>query len=133
MNHDDHGSRRRRRVRIPATGRTGANALGTSGIVRSDIRSSFSGVSGTAQGVPLTIELTLVDATSGCAPLVGYAIYVLRGGVRDVGLRRQRGNLRQTSLSSDMVFGDGVSSQLAAVTGNVTDGYVAKLTIGIAP
>jgi protocatechuate 3,4-dioxygenase beta subunit len=45
-------------------------------IVRSDIRSSIAPASGTAAGVPLTIELTLVDAKGNCAPLSGFAIYL---------------------------------------------------------
>jgi protocatechuate 3,4-dioxygenase beta subunit len=50
------------------------NALLLSGIVRSDIRASIAGASGTASGVPLTITLTLVNAD--CQPLAGYAIYI---------------------------------------------------------
>jgi hypothetical protein len=41
-------------------------------------------------------------------------------------------NLQRVSLSSDNVFSDGSDTQLAAVTGNTTDGYVAKLTVAIA-
>jgi protocatechuate 3,4-dioxygenase beta subunit len=51
------------------------NVLTRSGIVRSDIRTSIS-TANTAQGVPLTIQLTLVDSNSNCAPLVGYAVYL---------------------------------------------------------
>ena len=40
-------------------------------------------------------------------------------------------NLANTSLTTDMVFRDGVATQLAAVSGNVTDGYTAVLPIGI--
>ncbi|WP_370248240.1 3,4-dioxygenase subunit beta [Nocardioides sp.] len=41
-------------------------------------------------------------------------------------------NLNRISLSSDMVFGDdGGVDQLATVTGNVTDGYRAALTVRI--
>lgn len=36
-------------------------------------------------------------------------------------------NLAQTSLARDMVFGDGYSSQLAIMTGDVATGYVASL------
>jgi len=43
--------------------------------VRSDIRSSFAGLSGTAAGVLLNIELTIVSAAS-CSPLAGYAVYL---------------------------------------------------------
>jgi hypothetical protein len=35
--------------------------LGATGVVRSDIRSSFAGLAGTADGVPLTISLTIVS------------------------------------------------------------------------
>ncbi len=60
----------------PGDGSNGPNALSLSGIVRSDLRDSIAGASGTAQGVPLTIELTLVHANDGCTPLAGYAIYL---------------------------------------------------------
>ncbi len=53
-----------------------ANALTLSGIVRSDIRSSIAGASGTASGVPLTVRLTLVNTGASCASLAGYAIYL---------------------------------------------------------
>ncbi len=53
-----------------------ANVLTLSGIVRSDIRGSIAGASGTAAGVPLTVTLTLVDTGSSCADLSGYAIYL---------------------------------------------------------
>ncbi|MEY2890970.1 MAG: hypothetical protein RJA98_878 [Pseudomonadota bacterium] len=52
------------------------NALTLSGIVRSDIRSSIGGASGTAAGVPLTITLKLVNVSGSCANLAGYAIYL---------------------------------------------------------
>lgn len=51
------------------------NVLTRSGIVRSDIRTSL-GTGTTATGVPLTIELTLVDSNKNCAPLAGYALYL---------------------------------------------------------
>lgn len=41
-------------------------------------------------------------------------------------------NLPQITLASDNVFGDGASLQLATMTGDVTNGYTAKLTVGIA-
>ena len=60
----------------PADGTTSLNALLMSGIVRSDIRSSFNGATGVASGVPLTVTLTLVNTNSSCASLSGYAIYI---------------------------------------------------------
>jgi protocatechuate 3,4-dioxygenase beta subunit len=54
------------------------DALIMSGIVRSDIRSSFNGATATAPGVPLTIRLQLVNASvnASCASLEGYAVYL---------------------------------------------------------
>lgn len=60
----------------PADGTNGVNALTMSGIVRSDIRSSFGNASGVADGVPLTVTLDLVDAADGCAPAAGCAVYL---------------------------------------------------------
>ena len=40
-------------------------------------------------------------------------------------------NLAATSLSSDMVFADGHSLQLATVTGSVDAGYVASLNVPV--
>jgi protocatechuate 3,4-dioxygenase beta subunit len=60
----------------PGDGSNGVNALALSGIVRSDIRSSIAGASGTAQGVPLTVTLQLVNTGGSCADLAGYAIYL---------------------------------------------------------
>jgi protocatechuate 3,4-dioxygenase beta subunit len=58
----------------PGDGSNGANVLTQSGIVRSDIRSSFGTSTTTAPGVPLTIRLTVRDTTG--AALVGYAVYL---------------------------------------------------------
>lgn len=52
------------------------NVLTQSGVVRSDIRSSFGSYSGTADGVPVTLKITLVNVNDGCAPLEGYVIYI---------------------------------------------------------
>lgn len=187
------------------------NVLTQSGVVRSDIRSSFNGASGTAAGVPLTIKLQLVNVNGSCATLEGFAVYLWhcdRDGnyslyssgvtaenyLRGVQVSDSSGNLSftsiypgcysgrvphvhfevyrtltaatsasnriktsqfafpdaasnavyattgysasvrnmaQISLATDNVFSDGYSLQLASVTGNVTDGYVATLTVGV--
>ncbi|MCY1647476.1 intradiol ring-cleavage dioxygenase [Caulobacter sp. SL161] len=52
-----------------------SNVLTSSGIVRSDIRSSFITSTTVAAGLVTTIKIKLVDANNNCAPLVGYAIY----------------------------------------------------------
>jgi protocatechuate 3,4-dioxygenase beta subunit len=52
---------------FPGDGSNGPNVLDDSGIVRSDIRSSFGSSTTTAEGVPLTIRLTVRDAATGDA------------------------------------------------------------------
>jgi protocatechuate 3,4-dioxygenase beta subunit len=59
----------------PGDGSNGVNVLTESGIVRSDIRSSFGSSSTVAKGVPTTIKLTLVNSATG-APMPGAAVYV---------------------------------------------------------
>jgi len=196
----------------PGDGSNGPNVLTESGIVRKDIRSSFGDSSGTAEGVPLTIRLTIVELADGAStPKQGAAVYLwhatreggyslysqgvtdqnyLRGvqvadanGVveftsifpacydgrwphahfeiysdlatatkagdkirttqlalpEDVcktvyatsGYEQSVTNLAKVSLSSDLVFSDGVSLQLAKVTGSVADGYTAMLTVPV--
>lgn len=60
----------------PGDGTNGANALTDSGLVRSNIVSSFGSMSGTAEGVPLTIKLTVVNTNAACAPAAGLALYL---------------------------------------------------------
>ena len=60
----------------PGDGSNGPDVLEQSGIVRSDIRSSFGEYSGTAEGVPMTLELTISDLASGGVPFEGVAVYV---------------------------------------------------------
>lgn len=195
----------------PGDGSNGPNALELSGIVRRDIRTSVDTASGVAEGIALTVTLTLVDVADGCAPLAGHAVYLwhcnrdgdysmytgtaasenyLRGvqvtdadgtvtfttifpacysgrwphihfeiyaSVEDAtdgsdpihvsqlalpeaacdevfatdGYEDSVGNLAQTSLSSDNVFGDGSSLQVADVAGDVDAGYTASLVVGV--
>ncbi len=196
----------------PGDGSNGPNALAQSGIVRSDIRSSFGGATGIANGIPLTVTLNLVGANGRCVALAGYAVYLwhcdqgglyslysagvtdqnyLRGvqatdgngstSFRTVfpgcysgrwphihfelfhsldaatiasgkvatsqlalpedasaavyatdGYSASVSNLRQITLATDNVFSDGASLQIPAMTGNVSDGYAATLTVPIA-
>ena len=194
----------------PGDGSNGPNALRTAGVVRNDIRSSFGGLSGTASGVLLNLELTIVSAAS-CSPLSDYAVYLwhcdaagnyslyssgftnqnfLRGvqaadangkvkftsifpgcysgrwphihfevyqnltaaqsvsnkiatsqialpkASCDVvyatsGYSSSVRNLSQISLATDNVFSDGASLELATVTGDVTNGMTATLTVAV--
>src|SRR4029077_7749786 len=52
------------------------NVLTESGIVRSDLTKSFGTSSGVADGVPLTVELTVLDTRSGSSALTGAAVYI---------------------------------------------------------
>ena len=60
----------------PGDGSNGPNVLTTSGIVRSDIRSSFGSLSGTATGVKLTIKIQVLDVSEGGAFKQGAAVYL---------------------------------------------------------
>ena len=187
-------------------------ALTLEDIVRSDIRSSFGTMSGTADGVPLTVTLKLVSVSAACANLEGYAVYLwhctreggyslyssgvtaqnyLRGvqvsnasgelsfttvfpgcysgrwphihfevfsslstttsGNSDVrtsqlalpesvcrsvygsasGYTSSLTNLNAITLASDNIFSDGYSTQMATVTGDLTNGFAATLTVGV--
>lgn len=196
----------------PGDGSNGPDVLEESGIVRSDIRSSFGDSTTTAAGVPLTVTLTVLDMANGGSPFVGQAVYVWHcdqqgrysmysSGVEDEnylrgvqvtddagqvtftsvfpacysgrwphvhvevypdvdaiddstnaiatsqlafpqnacdavyatdGYEQSVTNLAQVSLSSDGVFGDdGGVHQVATMSGDVSGGYVAALTVPV--
>jgi protocatechuate 3,4-dioxygenase beta subunit len=60
----------------PGDGSNGPNVLAESGVVRSDITTSFGDASGVAEGVPTTIEMALLDVAAGGTPLAGAAVYL---------------------------------------------------------
>ena len=60
---------------FPGDGSNGPNVLDDSGVVRSDIRSSFGSSTTTAEGVPLVVKLTVRDAASGDA-VEGAGVYL---------------------------------------------------------
>jgi protocatechuate 3,4-dioxygenase beta subunit len=60
----------------PGDGSNGPDVLTESGVVRRDIRPSFGSMSGTAGGIPLTIELAVVDTKDGMKPADGATVYV---------------------------------------------------------
>jgi protocatechuate 3,4-dioxygenase beta subunit len=60
----------------PADGSNGPDVLEVSGVVRKDIHTSFGTSSGTAEGIPLTINLDIQDAANGCAPVANAAVYL---------------------------------------------------------
>lgn len=63
---------------FPADGTNGPNILTTTGVVRSDITTSFGDSSGTAEGIPLTFSLIVVDVSGdgdAGTPVAGAAVY----------------------------------------------------------
>ena len=194
----------------PGDSSNGPNVLNLTGVARQDIRTSFAGLSGTADGVPLSIVLSIVS-TSTCAPLAGYAVYLwhcdrlgryslyssgvtnqnyLRGvqeadasgkvtftsifpgcysgrwphihfevyrslsaatsvsnkiATSQIALPKSAcdevyaisgystsvANLSRVSLASDMVFSDGSALELATVSGSVSGGMTATLTVAV--
>jgi protocatechuate 3,4-dioxygenase beta subunit len=61
---------------FPGDGSNGPDVLEQSGILRSDIRSSFGEASGSAEGVPIELELVISDLAKDGAPFAGAAVYV---------------------------------------------------------
>jgi protocatechuate 3,4-dioxygenase beta subunit len=194
----------------PGDGSNGPNVLTLTGVVRNDITTSFAGLSGTAGGVPLTIALTLVNAST-CAALANHAVYLWhcdRGGLYSLysagattqnylrgvqqtdasgkltftsifpgcyagrwphihfevytslarattsanktatsqlalpktacdavyattGYAASISNLAGVSLATDGIFRDSSALQLATMTGDVSTGYTATLTVAI--
>ncbi len=60
----------------PGDGSNGVDVLEQAGIVRSDLRSSFGSATGTAEGVPMELTLSIVDLAGGSVPFDGVAVYV---------------------------------------------------------
>jgi protocatechuate 3,4-dioxygenase beta subunit len=60
----------------PGDGSNGANVLTESGVVRSDITTSFGSSTAKAAGVPLTLTMTILDFAADKSPLVGGAVSV---------------------------------------------------------
>lgn len=52
------------------------NILTEAGVIRGDIRTSIGGLAPVAEGVPVMLEITLVDVGRACAPLGGLAVYL---------------------------------------------------------
>lgn len=60
----------------PGDGSNGPDILEQSGVVRSDIRSSFGTSTTTAEGIAMTLTLTILDIVNGGNPMKGAAVYV---------------------------------------------------------
>ena len=77
----------------------------------------------------------LADATGGGSPIATSQLALPEDACATVyasdGCSQSVQNLAQTSLESDLVFGDGYAQQLATTTGTVDAGYVAELSVGV--
>lgn len=82
------------------------------------------------------IFASLAQATSGNNDIRTSQLALPETACREVyastGYSASLGNLNGISLSSDNVFSDGSSLQLAALSGSVSNGYEATLSVGIA-
>lgn len=89
------------------------NVLEQSGVIREDLRPSFAGMTPTADGVELTLQLQLVNVNAACTPLAGHALYLWhcdtvgkyslydttdRNYLRGVGISDAQGNVRFTTI-----------------------------------
>ncbi|MEZ5112556.1 MAG: intradiol ring-cleavage dioxygenase [Nocardioidaceae bacterium] len=61
---------------FPGDGSNGPDVLEQSGVVRRDIRRSFGTGSAIAEGVAMTLNLTVLNLANGGAPYAGAAVYV---------------------------------------------------------
>ncbi|NUZ07887.1 intradiol ring-cleavage dioxygenase [Schlegelella sp. ID0723] len=73
-----------------------------------------------------TASFRLKTSQIALPPSVCQAVYATTGYAASVQ------NLARVSFATDNVFSDGTSLQLASVTGSVSDGYQATLTVGVA-
>lgn len=61
---------------FPGDGTNGPNVLTQPGVVRRDIRSSFGSSTRQLSGVPLNVNLKVVDTRNGCRAMPGAAVYI---------------------------------------------------------
>lgn len=78
------------------------NILTEAGVIREDIRTSIGGLTPVAGGVPMVLEVTLVDVRRACAPLAGMALYAWQcdaAGVYSIYGAADRNYLRGVGIS----------------------------------
>lgn len=128
--HDDHGDGLQEDLARLASRRDELTLFGAGGAA------AILATLGASQAMAATPTAVVPTGTAGPYPgdgsndpdvqAVSKRVYATRGS------SASPGNLARTSLSSDNVFGnDEAIHQLATVTGSVTEGYVANLTIAV--
>ncbi|WP_410211714.1 hypothetical protein [Aquirhabdus sp.] len=92
--------------------------------------------SGRMPHVHFEIYPNLVQATSAVNAIktsqFGFPVATLNEAYTNAAYSKSVTNLAQISYATDMVFSDGVSNQIATVTGSMSAGYVSTLTVGLA-
>lgn len=89
----------------PGDGSNGPDVLAESGIVRSDLRTSISG-GGTADGVPLTFTITVLDLAGGGGAFTGAAVYAWHCDAQGRYSMYSSGIENETFLRGVQVVGD---------------------------
>jgi protocatechuate 3,4-dioxygenase beta subunit len=80
------------------------NILTEQGVIREDIRTSIGGLTPVAEGVPVTLEISLIDVNRACSPLGGLAVYIWQcdaEGVYSIYGAEDRNYLRGVGISDD--------------------------------
>ncbi len=106
----------------PADGTNGPNVLTQDGVVRQDITSSFGEYSGVAEGVPLQIDLRILDSGAGCAPLAGAAVYLWHADQEGRYSLYSNGVTDQNYLRGVQVAGDDGTLRFTSVFPGCYDG-----------
>jgi protocatechuate 3,4-dioxygenase beta subunit len=78
------------------------NLLTKSGVIREDIRPSFDGLTDVADGVPTTLELTVLDVSNACTRLANHVIYIWQcdaSGSYSIYERADSNNLRGAAVT----------------------------------
>ncbi len=112
--------------------------------MRDDITTSFGTLSGTAYPaccsgrwphIHFEVYESLELATAAGAKLATPQLAMPEAQCDEVfasaGYEKSVANLARVSLATDMVFSDGADSETPTMSGNVTDGYVATLTVAV--
>jgi protocatechuate 3,4-dioxygenase beta subunit len=80
------------------------NILTEAGVIREDIRTSIGGLTPVAEGLEVTLEITLVDVGKACVPLGGLAVYLWQcdaEAVYSIYGAEDRNYLRGVAISDD--------------------------------
>jgi protocatechuate 3,4-dioxygenase beta subunit len=78
------------------------NVLNKTGVIRADMRPSFGDFKDVADGVPMALEIRVVDVKNACAPLAGMLVYFWQcdaAGTYSLYERTESNNLRGAAIT----------------------------------